>query len=193
MATKDMCKYVFDYLRYVLKDLKEAPSNEKIPSDPYPLFVTFHKKDRHGEYQLRGCIGTLSRSAAPLKDGLKRFTVAAALEDPRFDPIDVLELPKLMVDVSLLVNFHEVENPLDWVVGKHGINIEFVAGGRRYSAVFLPCVAEEQHWDQMTTIRHLVQKAGYYGECNDELISKMKATLFESSVEHMTYDEYCKL
>eukprot|EP00766_Chilomastix_caulleryi_P000815 gnl/Chilomastix_caulleri/1794.p1 GENE.gnl/Chilomastix_caulleri/1794~~gnl/Chilomastix_caulleri/1794.p1 ORF type:complete len:168 (+),score=30.10 gnl/Chilomastix_caulleri/1794:44-547(+) len=152
MATKEMCKFAFDYLRYILKDMKTKPSDDAIPSQSFPLFVTFHKLDRHGEYQLRGCIGTLSRSSPPLKEGLKRFTVAAALEDPRFDPIDILEVPKLMVDISLLVNFHEVDNPFDWVVGKHGVNIEFLSGSRRYSSVFLPCVAEEQHWDQRTTI-----------------------------------------
>lgn len=57
------------------------------------------------------------------------------------------EVPQLQVGVSLLVNFTDIKNPLEWEVGKHGIEIEFEANGRPYSGTFLPEVAPEQGWD----------------------------------------------
>lgn len=42
-------------------------------------------------------------------------------------------------------NFEEAENYLDWVVGIHGIRIEFLTErGSKRSATYLPKVASEQ-------------------------------------------------
>lgn len=54
-----------------------------------------------------------------------KYSLISALQDDRFDPISRSELPELQVGVSLLVNFTEIKNPLEWEVGKHGIEIEF--------------------------------------------------------------------
>ena len=70
------------------------------------------------------------------------------------------ELPNLNCEVSLLVNFEEAKNPYDWEVGKHGIDIKFEdEEGEFHSATYLPEVAEEQGWDQKTTLKHLIRKA----------------------------------
>jgi len=57
------------------------------------------------------------------------------LNDTRFSPISAKEVPDLQVGVSLLVNFESAENPLDWEVGKHGIEIDFVAKSK--SKIFI--------------------------------------------------------
>ena len=59
------------------------------------------------------------------------------------------EVKHLNVGVSLLVNFTPIDDPLNWEVGKHGIEIEFKApsGTREYSGTFLPEVAHEEGWD----------------------------------------------
>ena len=59
------------------------------------------------------------------------------------------EVKHLNVGVSLLVNFTPIADPLNWEVGKHGIEIEFKApsGTREYSGTFLPEVAHEEGWD----------------------------------------------
>ncbi|KAK4337222.1 hypothetical protein RND71_043728 [Anisodus tanguticus] len=68
-----------------------------------------------------------------------------ALKDPRFEPISKDEMPQLYVGVSILLNFEDGQNYLDWEVGKHGIIIKFHSdSGRKLHATFLPEVAPEQ-------------------------------------------------
>ena len=94
---------------------------------------------------------------------LGKYSLISALEDDRFSPIDLRELKYLTVGISLLVHFTPIHDPLDWEVGKHGIEIEFKAphGSREYNGTFLPEVASEENWDQKTTLEYLVKKAGY--------------------------------
>ena len=47
----------------------------------------------------------------------------------------------------MLTNSKEIDDPLKWEVGKHGIEIDFKAHGRAYGGTFLPEVAKEQGWD----------------------------------------------
>lgn len=69
----------------------------------------------------------------------------SAFKDSRFSPITPEELPKLHVSVSILTQFEEAENHLDWEVGIHGIRIEFHSErGSRRTATYLPEVATEQ-------------------------------------------------
>ena len=51
-------------------------------------------------------------------------------------------MPHLSVEVSLLSNFEVIQNPLDWVVGTHGIEIEFKDEDEEvYRGTYLPHVA----------------------------------------------------
>ena len=104
---------------------------------------------------LRGCIGTIE-GIGPLVDAVIGNGRAAALRDPRFDPVTPGELPHLSVEVSALTPLRPVDGPRDIEIGRHGVVLS--RGGRR--AVFLPQVAPEQGWDRDTTLRHLALKAG---------------------------------
>ena len=86
----------------------------------------------------------------------------SAFSDDRFNPVTLEEVPKLEVEVSLLHSFEKAKSALDWEVGKHGIIIDFEAEDQTFSATFLPEVAAEEYWDQLTTIQYLVRKAGYF-------------------------------
>ncbi|XP_045898870.1 AMME syndrome candidate gene 1 protein homolog [Micropterus dolomieu] len=74
-----------------------------------PLFVTW-KIGR--DKRLRGCIGTFS--AMNLHSGLREYTLTSALKDSRFPPMTRDELPRLFCSVSLLTNFEDVGDYLDW-------------------------------------------------------------------------------
>jgi len=185
-ATPDLCFLAFSALEAHLRG-KSVPADAVAlaPQVSCPLFVTWHTV-AGGEEDLRGCIGNLR--GLDLRHGIPEYAVIAATEDTRFQPISLKEFQRgeLKVDVSLLVGF-EFCAPLDWEVGVHGITINYDG----YSAVFLPCVAEEQGWDQRTTLLHLLHKAGARVRAvTDDIIAATKCTRFRSSVAHMTYDEY---
>ena len=73
------------------------------------------------------------------------FLVLSAFKDSRFSPITADELSKLHVSVSILTQFEEAEDHMDWEVGTHGIRIEFHSDrGSRRTATYLPEVATEQ-------------------------------------------------
>lgn len=185
-SSPDLCFLAFSALEaHLRKSEIPAATRALAPRVSCPLFVTWHTLVG-GEEELRGCIGNLR--GLDIHDGVPEYAVIAATEDTRFSPITLKEFQRgeLKVDVSLLVGF-EPCGPLDWDVGTHGITINYDG----YSAVFLPCVAEEQGWDQRTTLLHLLHKAGARVRAvTDEIVSATKCTRFRSSVAHMTYGEY---
>ena len=127
----------------------------------YPLFVTWNTlSPRHGR-SLRGCIGTFEPQ--PLARGLRTYALTSALDDNRFDPVSLSELSSLEVAVTLLTDFEEADDAMDWDVGTHGIRIGFKANGSRYGACYLPDVAVEQGWTKEETILSLMRKGGWAG------------------------------
>ncbi|GAB1301522.1 AMMECR1-like protein [Apodemus speciosus] len=139
VVTAEMCCYCFDVLYCHLYGFPQ-PRLPRFTNDPYPLFVTW-KTGR--DKRLRGCIGTFS--AMNLHSGLREYTLTSALKDSRFPPLTREELPKLFCSVSLLTNFEDASDYLDWEVGVHGIRIEFInEKGIKRTATYLPEVAKEQ-------------------------------------------------
>ncbi len=107
--------------------------------------MTWQKySDEHKAYDLRGCIGTFAEGQ-PLGPTLQRYSLIAAVQDSRFSPIQMSELPTLKVEISLLSDFEKIEDPEDWQVGTHGIEIEFKDGqsSEIYRGTYLPNVASE--------------------------------------------------
>ncbi|XP_076805349.1 nuclear protein AMMECR1-like isoform X2 [Clavelina lepadiformis] len=122
-----------------------------------PLFVTWKTGK---DLRLRGCIGTFV--ATPLHSGLREYAIISATKDSRFSPIKLEEMSRLYCSVSLLLNFEDCVNCLDWQVGIHGIRIEFKnEKGHHRTATYLPEVSMEQGWDQLQTVENLLRKGGY--------------------------------
>ncbi len=119
-------------------------------TEPRGAFVTLTSADR-----LRGCIGFIE-GVEPLVAAVVDNAASAALRDPRFPPVEVVELADLDLEVSALTPLTAVAAPEAIEVGRHGILLE--KAGRR--AVFLPQVATEQGWDLPTTLTQLALKAG---------------------------------
>lgn len=138
---------------------------------------------------LRGCIGSLTPRS--LMD-IPKYTLKSAFEDKRFSPLTRKEIPFLQISISLLINFELVHQWNDWIIGLHGIMIEFTIDERTYNGTFLPEVAKEQNWDHKETVTSLVRKCGY---TNKQLkdFSIIKVTRYQSSKTRLTYDEYCSL
>ncbi|ANB11219.1 hypothetical protein AWJ20_4021 [Sugiyamaella lignohabitans] len=147
-----------------------------------PLFVTWNTIAKDGDASLRGCIGTFQEEE--LESGVASYSLTAALEDPRFRPIQKRELPHLECGVTILKNFESAANPMDWEIGVHGIKGVFTHRGRRTSATFLPDVAVEQGWDKETTLVYLADKANAHPD------STISLTRYQGEKSAIRYEEY---
>jgi AmmeMemoRadiSam system protein A len=117
--------------------------------EPRGAFVTLHEN-----HQLRGCIGLIA-AVAPLDETLQAMARAAAVEDPRFEPVREEELESLQLEISVLSPMFEIA-PEDVEVGRHGLMVSY--GGRR--GLLLPQVASENGWDRETFLAQTCRKAG---------------------------------
>ena len=182
-----LCKFCFATLEKALKIESTPKFPEEFKDKSFPLFVTWTIGK---EKELRGCIGTFTSDN--LEKNLQKYTLISAFKDYRFTPIEKSELKNLNCEVSLLVKFEKANDPMDWVVGTHGIDIDFEdEKGEDYSATFLPEVAEEEKWDQRTTLEYLIRKAGYNGPL-DKVLGNMKVTRYQSLKKTISYEEYKK-
>src|ERR1700748_538603 len=80
------------------------------------VFVTIHV-----DGNLHGCIGT-TEATEPLGDAIVRCGASAALQDPRFAPMQADELNRLEVEVSVLSPLLPIR-PEEVEIGKHGLMI----------------------------------------------------------------------
>jgi len=185
-----LCKYCFQVLEAILSDgdFDKISFPEEFKGKSYPLFVTWTTGK---EKELRGCVGTFEKDN--LEKNLIRYTFISAFKDSRFNPISKDEVKNLNCEVSLLVQFEKAKSPIDWVVGTHGIDIDFKDHkGNSYSATFLPEVAEEEGWDQKTTLQFLIRKAGYRGSL-ESVYDNIEVTRYQSIKKTISYDEYKKM
>jgi AmmeMemoRadiSam system protein A len=116
---------------------------------PCGAFVTLYKGRR-----LRGCIGHIE-AFRPLYLTVRECARAAALEDPRFDPVAPAELPSLQLEISILSPLLDVA-PSQVEVGRHGLLIS--RGAQR--GLLLPQVAVEWNWNREQFLEETCLKAG---------------------------------
>lgn len=124
----------------------KAPDWALVPSG---AFVTLKEAG-----ELRGCIGSMAARDS-LYATIARMACAAALEDPRFEPVSERELPRIEIEISVLTPMVPIRSVEEIEVGRHGVH---VSSGYR-SAVFLPQVPVEWGWDRDTYLRQLLRKA----------------------------------
>ena len=127
-----------------------TPPDAGIYAQQAGAFVSLHRRG-----DLRGCIG----QPEP-RDSLGVLIVhcarAAALEDPRFSPVQPDELAMLDVEVSVLTEPLLVIDPSTIEVGRHGLIV--TRDNRR--GLLLPQVATEWGWSREEFLAHTCRKAG---------------------------------
>ncbi len=104
---------------------------------------------------LRGCVGMVA-PVRPLADTVAACAVAAATEDPRFDPLRPSEIAGLTIEISALDASFRVQDPSQITIGVHGL---MMSEGRR-RGLLLPQVAVQQGWDVVTFLEETCLKAG---------------------------------
>ena len=145
------------------------------------VFVTLNKKDNSKE--LRGCIG-YPYPTDPLVIALLNSAIEAATGDPRFPPITIDELNKIIVEVSVLTkpDLIKVDEPLELPkkikVGEDGLIIE----KGHIKGLLLPQVPIEWNWDNEEYLANLCAKAGLPFDCwimEETKVYKFQAMVFE--------------
>ena len=117
---------------------------------PHAAFVTL---TLHGG--LRGCIGRLEYER-PLWENVLAAAAAAALDDPRFPPVEARELPELEIEISVLTPPVDLPDARLFDPLRQGIIVE--RGYRR--GLFLPGVGPEAGWGREETLAAVCRKAG---------------------------------
>jgi AmmeMemoRadiSam system protein A len=117
--------------------------------DSAGAFVTLRHRGR-----LRGCIGQIG-SEQSLLEIVAHCAKAAALEDPRFEPVPPDELGEIEIEISVLSQLEEIA-PDRIEVGKHGLMVS--RGWKR--GVLLPQVAIECRWAAGRFLEETCAKAG---------------------------------
>jgi uncharacterized protein len=132
---------------------RHLPGADEPPEEPLSArcgaFVTLRKGGL-----LRGCIGHIEAST-PLCQTVLECAVAAALRDPRFEPVAPLELADLHIEISVLSVLTDVR-PEEVEVGRHGL----VISRDFHRGLLLPQVATQWHWDREQFLEQTCVKAG---------------------------------
>lgn len=78
---------------------------------------------------LRGCIGTISPTAACIADEIIQNAVSASTRDPRFRPVTPDELARIDCSVDVLDEAEDIDSPAELDVRQYGVIVS--RGGRR--------------------------------------------------------------
>ena len=118
---------------------------------PRGVFVTIRE-----DGALRGCIGMI-RPVMPVAEAVAVMGRSAALEDPRFTPVQPEELPLLEFEVSVLTPLQRFDDWREVRVGTDGLMIVGAGGA---SGLLLPQVPVEQGWGRERFLEGVCAKAG---------------------------------
>ena len=143
---------------YLGKGEAAGGREDEVMREKRGVFVTIRT---YPTEELRGCIG-FPLPILPLHEATVKAALSAALNDPRFRPVEKDELDSLTFEVSVLTVPEEVkyEKPTELPklikVGEDGLIIETRYG----SGLLLPQVPVEEGWDAEDFLTHLCLKAG---------------------------------
>jgi uncharacterized protein (TIGR00296 family) len=134
--------------------------SEKHTLEKAGVFVTLNYVTSSKKEYLRGCIG-FPLPEKPLYQGVVEAAIAAATEDPRFPPLDRLELNNIIFEVSVLTSPQQISvNPAEYgkeiEIGRDGLILHWRFG----SGLLLPQVPVELKWNVEEYLANICYKAG---------------------------------
>jgi uncharacterized protein (TIGR00296 family) len=142
------------------KHVKPPENTPKKLFEQCGVFVTINKV-KHGEKQLRGCIG-YPYPTLPLVEAVIDSANNSATQDPRFYPLSLSELDEVIFEVSVLTppEAVEVKKPEEFVakikVGEDGLIVE----KDLFKGLLLPQVPVEWEWCEEEFLCQCCIKAG---------------------------------
>ncbi len=143
---------------YLARREKYKPKNYPAKfNEERGVFVTL---ETYPGKELRGCIG-YPEPIKPLIEALIDSAISAATRDPRFSPVTIEELDKLVVEVSVLTKPELLKcKPNEYhkfiEIGRHGLIVE----RGLFRGLLLPQVAVEYNWNVEEFLANTCLKAG---------------------------------
>ncbi|MCS7104660.1 MAG: TIGR00296 family protein [Thermofilaceae archaeon] len=187
LARTAVDKYITEFTR-----VEPPPETPPLLSEKSGIFVTIEKitRDLRGvpRRTLRGCIG-FPEPLMPLAEATIEAAIAAATQDPRFEPLTPDELGNVVFEVSVLsppklIHFSKPEELLEKVkVGRDGIIVE--KGLLR--GLLLPQVPVEYEWSVEEYLENACIKAGLPPDAWKT--SKIKVYTFTARIFAEVYPE----
>lgn len=175
--------------RRAVEEYLKAGKHATAPQDvserlmrPCGVFVTLNSI-KHGEKELRGCIG-YPYPTDSLIEAIIESAISAATQDPRFNPLTAEELDKTIFEISILTPPQKinVEKPTEYPdrikIGEDGL----IAERGMFKGLLLPQVPIEWKWDEEEFLCQTCGKAGLPLDCwlmKDTSIYKFQAIIFE--------------
>lgn len=131
-------------------EIKEFPERKGV-------FVTLNS---YPEKELRGCIG-YPYAVLPLGKAISEAAVAAAVSDPRFEPLSKFEVDSIIIEISILTAPEEIKTPKEKIleeinIGKDGLICQY----NKSSGLLLPQVATENKMNAKEFLDCVCNKAG---------------------------------
>lgn len=121
--------------RQAIGSLFDGKKPEEPDYNKYPLL-----KEKLGAFvtltiggKLRGCIGYIV-GKEPLFQTISSAAIHAAVNDPRFPALKILELEKIRIEISILSEFTPIKSYDEIIIGTHGLYLD-EGGGDRKSVV----------------------------------------------------------
>jgi uncharacterized protein len=153
-------------------------------SEKVGVFVTLNYLSNNKEY-LRGCVG-FPLPEKKLYQSVIEAAIAAATQDPRFDPVNKEDMGNIIFEVSVLSQPQkiEVQNPKDYKnrinIGRDGLILKWKYG----SGLLLPQVPVELNWDVDEYLANICYKAGASPDAwlmPESQLYKFEATIYKES------------
>ena len=156
MLSREEKRVLLEIAREAIQEELLGTQTKRVPPEGLQLvskrglFVTLTKGG-----ELRGCIGRVE-SRDPLFRLVAEMARAAALDDPRFSPLTVAELPKIEIEISVLSPLEPLEDVKTIEIGRDGLMVRrgFASG------LLLPQVASNHRWSREEFLSQVCIKAG---------------------------------
>ncbi len=171
-----------EFLRTGKKIEPPADTPPRLLQDTYGVFTTLETYLGPDKTELRGCIG-FPRGFRDVAHAVIESAIAAATEDPRFEPVKLEELSNIVIEVSILSPLQEIKGSRKELlskvtIGRHGLVVERGV----FSGLLLPQVPVEYCWDVIDFLNETCIKAFLPPNCwldEDTVIYVYEAQVFK--------------
>ena len=168
---RDLLRFVRDTIAAHLAGSSPPPAEPLRLNEVFAgVFVSLHVDQR-----LRGCIGYVE-GLRPLPDVVQETAIAAALRDPRFEPLEAEELDRVEIEISVLSPLRKIETLSEIQLGRHGLMVRY----DKQQGLLLPQVALHNNWDTETFLAQVCLKAGLSSDAWKE--QNTEIYIFEAEV-----------